>query len=61
MKSFFSFTRFKPSNIVLFDQAETPLHELALELEEIYGFKNFKMIIGDLINEGRLNYIMERL
>ena len=56
----FQLTRFKPSNIVLFDQAETPLHELALELEEIYGFKNFKMIIGDLINEGRLNYIMER-
>ncbi len=56
----FQLTRFKPKNIILFDQAETPLNDLALDLEEMYGFKNFKLIIGDLINNERLKYIIER-
>jgi len=53
-------TKFKPKNIILFDQAETPLNDLALELEEVIGFNNFKLIIGDLTNSERLNYIIER-
>lgn len=52
-------TKFKPKNIVLFDQAETPLNDLSLELEDL-GFNDFKLIIGDLTNAGRLNYIIDR-
>jgi FlaA1/EpsC-like NDP-sugar epimerase len=52
-------TKFKPKSIVLFDQAETPLNDLSLELEDL-GFNDFKLIIGDLTNAGRLNYIIDR-
>lgn len=53
-------TKFKPKLIILFDQAETPLNDISLELEEIYKFKDIKIIIGDLINAKRLEYIIDR-
>ncbi|TXT33994.1 MAG: polysaccharide biosynthesis protein CapD [Chitinophagaceae bacterium] len=48
--------QYKPGLIVLNDNAETPLHELELELVE-KGFKNFKLALGDVRNE----LIVERL
>ncbi|MDP1844479.1 MAG: nucleoside-diphosphate sugar epimerase/dehydratase [Sediminibacterium sp.] len=42
--------QYKPALIVLNDNAETPLHELELELVE-KGFKNFKLALGDVRNE----------
>jgi FlaA1/EpsC-like NDP-sugar epimerase len=53
-------TRFNPKNIILYDQAESPLYDLELELNELYNFKNFKTIIGDITNIDRVNYIFER-
>lgn len=52
--------KFRPDKIVLYDQAETPLNDLSLELTETYNFRNFKIIIGDLTNIDRLTYIIER-
>ncbi len=56
----FQLTRFNPETIVLFDQAESPMYDLVLQLEEKYNFKNYKYIVGDITNEKRLEYIIQR-
>lgn len=48
--------QYKPKLIVLNDNAETPLHDLHLEMNEL-GFQNFKLALGDVRNE----LIVERL
>ncbi len=53
-------TQFKPQVIIFYDQAESQMYDLILELEEKYFFKEFKYIIGDIINENRLEYIIKR-
>ncbi|NSW45721.1 MAG: polysaccharide biosynthesis protein [Bacteroidales bacterium] len=53
-------TAFSPSLIILYDQAESPMYELTLELEEKVNFKNYKYIIGDITNRERLEYIIKR-
>lgn len=42
--------QYKPKEIVLNDCAETPLHDLKLELEEL-GCNNFILALGDVRNE----------
>lgn len=42
--------QYKPKEIVLNDCAETPLHDLKLELEEL-GYNNFILALGDVRNE----------
>ncbi len=42
--------QYKPKLIILNDNAETPLHELELELNE-KNFTNFKLELGDIRNE----------
>lgn len=42
--------QYKPKLLVLNDHAETPLHDLKLELEEL-GCSNFKLALGDIRNE----------
>ncbi|WP_439506863.1 polysaccharide biosynthesis protein [Sediminibacterium sp.] len=42
--------QYKPKCIVLNDQAETPLHDLKLELEEL-SCKRYKLALGDVRNE----------
>lgn len=42
--------QYKPKYIVLNDCAETPLHDLKLELEEL-GCQNFILALGDIRNE----------
>ncbi|MDP3392426.1 nucleoside-diphosphate sugar epimerase/dehydratase [Sediminibacterium sp.] len=42
--------QYKPKTIVLNDCAETPLHDLKLELEEL-GCNNFILALGDVRNE----------
>lgn len=53
-------TRFSPKNIILYDQAETELHDLELELSEVLKFENYKSILGDITNRERLDYIVNR-
>lgn len=40
--------KFKPSLVVLFDSAETPLHTMQLELEDKFKDLNFKVELGDV-------------
>lgn len=47
---------FGVKEIVLYDNAETPLHNLSLELEEKYKNLKFYPIVGDVRLKNRLNY-----
>ena len=49
--------RFYPKEIILFDQAETPLAEFKLELLEKYKYLNFRFIMGDVRNNKRLKNV----
>ncbi len=48
-------TKFNPKKIIAFDQAESPLYDLELELCEKYNFFNFDIVIGDVTNKVRVN------
>ncbi len=51
--------RFRPEKIIIFDQAESPLYDLELELSENYNFKKFEIVIGDISNPVRLRRVFE--
>ena len=46
--------------LVLFDMAETPMHNLQLELEEKHPTLRFTPIVGDVRSEARVAYVFER-
>ncbi|MCR9012835.1 polysaccharide biosynthesis protein [Gabonibacter chumensis] len=50
-------THFRPSLIVLFDQAESPLYDIELELKEEFHFFNYKIEIGDIRDKERVEGI----
>lgn len=52
-------SRFSPKKIVLFDQAETPLYDLDLELREILHFFDFEIVIGSITNPYRIRKIFD--
>ncbi len=49
--------RFPIKKLVCFDAAETPMHNLRLELEEKYGELDFVPVIGDVRNPARVDYV----
>jgi FlaA1/EpsC-like NDP-sugar epimerase len=51
-------TKYHPKRIILFDQAESPLYTLELELHEKFHFNNFDVIIGDITHANKLNTIL---
>lgn len=48
------------SKLVLYDNAETPMHNLRLELEERFPHLSFEPIIGDVRHERRLDLAFEK-
>lgn len=52
--------RFNPSLIVVLDQAETPLHEIQLEMEEKFPNINFRFVLGDISNRHRLEPLFQK-
>jgi FlaA1/EpsC-like NDP-sugar epimerase len=48
---------FGVSKLVLFDNAETPMHNLRLELEEKYPELDFEPVVGDVRLLQRLDYV----
>ncbi|MGL5683545.1 MAG: polysaccharide biosynthesis protein [Marinifilaceae bacterium] len=50
-------TKFKPGQIILFDQNESPLYDIELELSESLLFKDFKIEIGDIRDLKRMEQI----
>lgn len=51
--------KFNPKKIILFDQAESPLYDIELEIREKYKFINFDVVIGDITNIERVKNIFE--
>ena len=52
--------RLEPRLIVLFDIAETPMHELRLELQRCYPNGSFAYVMGDIRNPQRLDFVMRK-
>lgn len=52
-------TKFNPKKIIAFDQAESPLYDLELELREKLNFYNFEIVIGSVTNEVRLKKLFD--
>lgn len=48
---------FGVKQLILFDNAETPLHNIRLELEDTHHDLNFIPIIGDVRSKERLDYV----
>lgn len=48
---------FRPKKIVLVDQAETPLHNMCLELDKFHPELNYERIIANVRNRGRVHQI----
>lgn len=55
----YQISRFKPKMLILFDQAESPLYELELELISKYNFKSFVPIIGSIQNRSRIDWVFK--
>jgi len=53
-------TYYKPRKIILFDQAESPLYDIELELQEKYNFHDIDIVIGDITNIIRVNNVFEK-
>ncbi len=53
-------SKYKPKIIVLYDQAESPMYDIELELSDNFKFTDYKIIIGDIRNMKRLEYIISR-
>ena len=51
--------KFNPGTLVLLDQAETPLHELELELKSAYRELRFTTRVVDICNHSRMEKIFE--
>lgn len=50
-------TYFKPARIVLFDEAESPLYDVQLELSEKFRFNDYVIELGDVREYGRVEDI----
>lgn len=46
--------------LICFDSAETPMHNLRLELEDKFPNLNFVPVIGDVRSEDRLDYVFRK-
>ena len=51
---------FEPEKLVLFDNGETPMHNLRLELEERFKNLNFVPVIGDVREKDRLDFVFRK-
>lgn len=51
---------FGVKQLILFDNAETPLHNIRLELEDKYPDLNFAPVIGDVREKARLDFVFRK-
>jgi FlaA1/EpsC-like NDP-sugar epimerase len=52
--------KFKPANLILFDQAETPLYEIENEMREQHHSNNFEVVIGDVSDPVRVEEVFKQ-
>ena len=48
---------YSPAKLILLDQAESPLYELQIEIEESYGSNFAEMVVGDVRSEYRMRQV----
>ncbi len=51
--------QYRPSLLILCDQAETPMHEFMLELQEKHKNANVKGYLGDICDRQRMEHLFE--
>ena len=51
--------KFEPKNLVLFDQAETPMYDIEMELREQKQCFNFQVMIGDISDPLRVEEVFK--
>lgn len=51
--------KFEPQNILLFDQAETPMYDIEINLKEELNAYDYEIIIGDVTDKIRLKTVFE--
>ena len=56
----FQLANFNPKSIIIVDQAETPLHDLELELQKKYQFIEMKFVIADVRDENVMENIFKK-
>lgn len=50
---------YRPENLILIDQAESPLYDIELELKETFGFKNYSIVLADITHKKRIQKIFD--
>lgn len=50
---------YRPSLLILCDQAETPMHDFVLEMEEKYESAKIKTYLGDICDRQRMEHLFE--
>jgi len=50
---------FNPKKIILLDQAESPLYDMELDLQEKFNFYNFEIVIGNVADEYRIKRLFD--
>jgi FlaA1/EpsC-like NDP-sugar epimerase len=51
---------FHPKKLILFDQAETPLYDLELEIQENYFYYDLEIVVGNISDRERVEYLCEK-
>ena len=51
--------RYNPNKIIILDQAETPLHQLSLEMENLNSNSEIKTVIADVRNKVAMNNLFK--
>lgn len=52
-------SKHRPKQIILLDQAESPLYELEVELADNLKFQNYEIVIGDICCKSRMENIFQ--
>jgi len=47
--------RYNPTRLILLDQAESPLYEMEMELQDKPGVRKYEIVIGDVRNKERMD------
>lgn len=47
--------KFNPSQLILLDQAESPLYDMEMELKDRFHLRSFEIVIGDVRNRERMD------
>ncbi len=51
--------QFNPKNVILLDQAESPLYDLQFELNQHFSDLTFEVVIGDICNQERMQKLFQ--